>query len=251
MNSTINATQTAFKLKAGSLTFTVFELRSFDLELVTRQLDAVIAQTPGFFNNTPVLVDVSPLDHTKLPLDLTGLLTLLKTNNILPIAIRTYNPDYKLAASQCGLAAFSQATPKAQAEPTPDVVPTTQETPETQTASSTPSNRINTMIIDQPIRSGKQIYAKDCDLIITASVSPGAEIIADGNIHVYGSLKGRALAGTTGDETARIFCGDLDAELVAIAGNYLVNEQIPAPYKNTGQLLQIQLKDNSLHFNKV
>src|SRR5438094_601935 len=78
------------------------------------------------------------------------------------------------------------------------------------------------------VRAGTQIYARGTDLVVTASVSPGAEIIADGNIHVYGALRGRALAGASGDSGARIFCSRLEAELVSIAGHYLVSEQLPA-----------------------
>lgn len=84
----------------------------------------------------------------------------------------------------------------------------------------------SSMVIDQPVRSGQQIYAQGCDLIILTSVSPGAELLADGHIHVYGALRGRALAGVTGDQQARIFCQTLEAELVSIAGNYWVNEDL-------------------------
>jgi septum site-determining protein MinC len=94
------------------------------------------------------------------------------------------------------------------------------------------------------VRSGTQIYARGCDLIVAAPVSAGAEIVADGNIHVYGPLRGRAIAGASGDVEARIFCSRLEAELVSIAGHYLVNEQIPADQR--GQAVQIALVDDQL-----
>ncbi len=87
---------------------------------------------------------------------------------------------------------------------------------------------LKTRLVTEPVRSGTQIYARGSDLIVTASVSPGAELVADGNIHVYGALRGRALAGAGGDEAARIFCTRLEAELVSIAGRYLVSEHLPA-----------------------
>ena len=96
----------------------------------------------------------------------------------------------------------------------------------------------------QPVRSGTQIYARGADLIVTAAVSPGAEIIADGNIHVYGALRGRALAGAVGDVEARIFCSRLEAELISIAGRYLVSEQIPP--EQHGLQVQIALDDDRL-----
>jgi septum site-determining protein MinC len=99
-------------------------------------------------------------------------------------------------------------------------------------------------LITQPVRSGTQIYARDADLVVTAPVSAGAEIMADGNIHVYAALRGRALAGAGGDVEARIFCSRLEAELVSIAGNYLVSDQIPPEYR--GLPVQIALVDDRL-----
>jgi septum site-determining protein MinC len=103
---------------------------------------------------------------------------------------------------------------------------------------------VSTKIIDQPVRSGQRIYASGGDLIVMAQVSPGAEIMADGNIHVYGSLKGRALAGVQGNQAARIFCSDLQAQLVAIGGNYRTSESDDLSIR--GKLVQIYLKDDAL-----
>ena len=99
-------------------------------------------------------------------------------------------------------------------------------------------------LVTAPVRSGTQIYARGSDLIVTAAVSPGAELVADGNIHVYGVLRGRALAGASGDAAARIFCTRFEAELVSIAGRYLVSEQMPADVRSTS--VQIALVDDQL-----
>jgi septum site-determining protein MinC len=107
-----------------------------------------------------------------------------------------------------------------------------------------PPPRASTRIVAEPVRSGTQIYARGGDLIVTAAVSAGAELVADGNIHVYGRLRGRALAGAAGDTTARIFCARLEAELVSIAGRYLVSEQLPAEHQ--GGAVQIALVDDVL-----
>jgi septum site-determining protein MinC len=98
--------------------------------------------------------------------------------------------------------------------------------------------------VTQPVRSGTQIYVRGGDLVVTAPVSPGAEIMADGNIHVYGVLRGRALAGASGDVEARIFCSRLEAELVSIAGHYLVSDQLPPEQR--GSPVQIALVDDRL-----
>ena len=100
------------------------------------------------------------------------------------------------------------------------------------------------MRLVRSVRSGTQIYARGTDLVVTASVSPGAELVADGNIHVYGPLRGRALARASGDTDARIFCSRLEAELVSIAGRYLVSEQLPADQQ--GSPVQIALVDDRL-----
>src|SRR6202042_2970352 len=101
-----------------------------------------------------------------------------------------------------------------------------------------------TRLITEPVRSGTQIYARGGDLVVTAAVSPGAELVADGNIHVYGALRGRALAGASGDSSARIFCTRLEAELVSIAGRYLVSEQLPPETRSFP--MQIALVDDQL-----
>ena len=99
------------------------------------------------------------------------------------------------------------------------------------------------------MRSGTQIYARGSDLVVTAAVSPGAELVADGNIHVYGVLRGRALAGAAGDEGARIFCTRLEAELISIAGRYLVSEQLPGDATNFP--VQVALVDDQLTITRI
>jgi septum site-determining protein MinC len=100
------------------------------------------------------------------------------------------------------------------------------------------------MLVTEPVRSGTQLYARGTDLIVAAAASAGSELVADGNIHVYGALRGRALAGASGDRKARIFCSRLEAELVSIAGHYLVSEQLPADL--LGSQVQIALVDDRL-----
>lgn len=106
-----------------------------------------------------------------------------------------------------------------------------------------------TKIISTPVRSGQQIYAKDSDLIILSQVGQGAEVIADGNIHIYGTLRGRAIAGASGNKEARIFCQSLQAELISIAGIYQVSDDLPAD--RIGQSSQIELKENHLHIDTL
>ncbi|MDR3054468.1 MAG: septum site-determining protein MinC [Zoogloeaceae bacterium] len=145
------------------------------------------------------------------------------------VGLRGGIPEIMASARVAGLAWFSAderrsktqeaapqpaGSPQAESEVTPPIVPPEQ--PERFPAS--PSRR--TLLVDRPLRSGQQLYARDCDLVITAIVNPGAEVIADGNIHIYAPLRGRALAGASGDRQTRIFATCFEAELVAIAGVY-------------------------------
>src|SRR5207248_2653626 len=115
-------------------------------------------------------------------------------------------------------------------------------------AAITQSARPPARLVTEPVRSGTQIYAQGTDLIVTAAVSAGAELVADGHIHVYGALRGRALAGAGGDVEARIFCSRLEAELVSIAGRYLVSEQLPPEQR--GSAVHIALVDDQLTVTK-
>jgi septum site-determining protein MinC len=143
------------------------------------------------------------------------------------VGVQNAQPAQLEAASQAGLASFA---PNAASQPRS--VPAA--------APAAPKTRL----VTEPVRSGTQIYARGSDLIVTAPVSAGAELVADGNIHVYGVLRGRALAGASGDAAARIFCTRLEAELVSIAGHYLVSEQLPAGVQSAP--VQIALVDEQL-----
>lgn len=226
-----------FQLKASSTTFTSLVLFSPNLDIVEAQLSNLVDKTPHFFDATPVVLDLTDIETQGLPVDLLKLLELVRKYRLHPIGIKSYTDAHKDIARAHYLAIIAQT----ETEKLPPEKKVTPEKPTIMTAK----------IIDQPVRSGKQIYAKGCDLIITSTVSHGAEVLADGNIHIYGTLNGRALAGIQGDENARIFCKNLDAELIAIAGHYQVNEHIPEAYKGKNQFLDIYLVDQTLHFKEV
>jgi len=224
--------QSAFLLKATSLTSTVLQLTTVRLEAIEQQLGVITEQTPHFFNATPVILDTTQLSDTD-ELELDRLLASLKNHDMLPIGIIAPQDALIEKAKQIGLPLIPNTTFK-------------------QPKKATHESALKTArIVYEPIRSGSQLYAKNQDLIIMSTVGNGAEVMADGNIHVYGAIRGRVMAGVSGLQDARIFCNDLDAELVAIAGNYLVNEQIPSNYKRTNALIEISLVAESLRFNKI
>ncbi|KUM04542.1 septum site-determining protein MinC [Chromobacterium subtsugae] len=225
----------AFDIKSASLDLLAILLRTDNLDELSQALDARFGNTSGAPAEAFVL-DVEALPNPA-ELDLGRLLPLLSRRGIRAVALR--HPDNALAAvaSQFGLAfASSAALPRsAQAPQEPAAKPAVE-------PAAAPAGA---MIVDRPVRAGQQIYAKGCDLIVLAMVSAGAEVIADGNIHVYAPLRGRALAGARGNAAARIFTRSMEAELVSIAGVYRTIEQA-LPDSILGKPSQIYLENERL-----
>jgi len=230
--------EVGFQLKSDFLPLTVIKLSSNDLAAISAQLNETIEQAPKYFNDTPIILDVNNLKLPAQDLNLKEICQTLREKKIIPIGIRGLkSTDIDLAA-ECGLAIFKN--PRSiieQVQPIPTPKPVAQPTITTL--------NVATKIITSPIRSGNTVYAPGGDLVIMAAVNVGAECIADGNIHIYGALRGRALAGAKGNTEARIFCRELDAELVSIAGQYLVRENIKMPKLNS-PAIQIYLQNKSL-----
>ncbi len=199
------------------------------------QLAEQIRRSPRFFLNAPVVLDLKAAAEFTQELEFAEAKEILHHHTLSLIGVQNATPTQLEAAAGAGLASFAPNAPQPSQGPSRE--PTRRTAPMAAAATKT-------RLVTQPVRSGTQIYARGADLVVTAAVSPGAEIIADGNIHVYGALRGRALAGAGGDVDARIFCSRLEAELVSIAGRYLVSEQLPA--EQQGFPVQIALVDERL-----
>lgn len=172
--------------------------------------------------------------ESDLTLDLPALLAALREAGIQPVGV--VDGVLTATAVKAGLAVLPKDTRPRAADPAPAAP--------APVAAATEAPRRSTRVITEPVRSGQQIYAEDADLVVLSAVSPGAEVIADGCVHVYGPLRGRALAGARGDETARVFARRFEAELVAIAGVYAVADQIQNA-KN-GEATQVFLQQGKL-----
>lgn len=203
----------AFQLKGGLYPLTGLQLLNVDLSLFEEQLIHKIRQAPKFFHNAPLVIDLQTLGPSASTIHLDLFLKILHRHHLIPVAVKGADPEQQKAATQAGLALLGEraAIPSA---------------PLTQSKAEESAKASNTRLITEPVRSGQQIYAPDGDLIVLAAVSHGAELLADGHIHVYGPLRGRALAGVTGNQNARIFCQSLEAELISIAGQYKISEDI-------------------------
>lgn len=214
------ATPGLFELKSESSSLIVLRLRHDDLSRVNEELEAKLARTPGFFAKEPVLLDLTPLDTAPAAQSLDELIQTLKRHQLIPLAARIGNELQQPCIEACGLTLLPRSSNERKAAPLA-AEPVTPAAAPSEEAPAIARSRI----VEKPIRTGQQSYAAAGDLVVLGMVSAGAEVIADGCIHVYGPLRGRALAGVKGDIGARIFAHSLEAELVSIAGIYRTFEQ--------------------------
>ncbi len=229
----MNKQNDSLLLKADLMPLTVLKLKHSNIEDIRIELEQRIKQAPQYFTNAPMIIDINDVD-TKEQMNLEQLCNTLKSCQIIPVGIRGLSKKNQQLAIDQGLAIVKSSTNKK-----------TSISKNSSEKNSTGIIKRPYKLISKPVRSGTQIYAKDSDLVILSSVNTGAEVIADGNIHIYGPLRGRALAGARGDEQARIFCEKCDAELVSVAGHYLVKENLKVP-KSKKPLIQIYLNNNTI-----
>jgi septum site-determining protein MinC len=226
----------------------------------TLALDAALNEmtggTPDFFEDDLAVIDVGGFEPGCGPVDWAGLIRLLKKYRLHAVAVRNATPEMEASIAANGLsldntakareenhaAALTEPAPLPGAVPVPASQPIQQPVQQAaqQPAVQEAAPAAGVMIIDTPVRAGQRIYARGCDLVITAAVNNGAEIIADGSIHVYSTLSGRALAGASGNADARIFALSMAPELVSIAGVYRTFED-GFPAEHARQPTQIRL----------
>ena len=214
-----------------------------------------IRRSPRFFLNAPVVLDLKEAVGFGTAEEFAEARDVLRRHTLALVGVQNALPAQALAAAAAELASFApnstgprrQRPAEASARPvsTSPAPPAASAPPPASAAPESEREAAGkTRLVTQPVRSGTQLYARGADLVVTAAVHTGAEIIADGNIHVYGPLRGRAMAGAAGDAEARIFCSRFEAELVSIAGRYLVSEQMPPEMR--GLPVQIVLDDDRL-----
>ncbi|MDR1995315.1 septum site-determining protein MinC [Azonexus sp.] len=242
------ANDAPIQFKGTTLKIIQTQLRSADPATLHTALAELTGNNADFFEHELALLDFSLTDPLPERIDWAALCALLKRSGLHAIATRGLSPE--LAASGCaaGLPTANEgdmgrpARPRV-AESVPEVPPIPAAAP-IAPPPTVPEPPPRTVILDKPLRSGQRFYARGSDLIVTAMVSAGAEVIADGNIHVYAPLRGRALAGASGDRTARIFTTCLQAELVSVAGLYRTFEA-GVPAELAGQPASVALIDDA------
>jgi septum site-determining protein MinC len=243
--------QQPFDLKGASFTIPMLSPRETDMETIRSTLIKKVCQAPSFFRNAPLVVNLGfLLDPGQL--DLPSLLTLVQEQGFIPVGITNGTEEQQQLARAMHLAVLttrgSGREQEKKEEQEPSSSENTAESETDQPKTVTQEHPAATVIAD-PIRSGQRVVVEQGDLIVLASVGSGAEVMAAGNIHVYGALRGRAFAGHTGNKQARIFCQQLRAELVAVAGIYMVNEQFPDSLR--GHPVHIQLQTERIRITPL
>ena len=221
---------TTFEIKSASLPLLALRLKSPDLAALTEELHAQYGDKPDFFDDELLVLDLSALQAEATDeavageLDFPALVALLTTHRLRLLAVRGGSAEQMAAAVAAGLLAAPDVRVQTAARP-PEPPPTTATAAAPQEPNPLEAPPPGALVIDRPLRSGQQVYARGRDLVVMAMVNPGAEVIADGHIHVYAPLRGRAIAGARGWPEARIFAREMKPELVSISGVYRTSDE--------------------------
>jgi len=262
----------AGELKIGQVGIANLRIRTLDVGQLTEEMRERVQRAPKLFGRAAVIVDFGGLAKTPDLATARALLEGLRTAGVLPVALAYGTSDNDALAQELGLpllskfraqyesidaasvpqgdfrqgagaASVASSAPRNQDQKIAADAAATKKTGVAAVAQPAPSQP--GLIQKSPVRSGQQVYAENRDLTVLTAVGAGAEVIADGSIHIYGALRGRALAGAQGNENARIFCREFHAELVAVAGHYKVLEEIPKELR--GKAVQIWLDNEQLN----
>jgi septum site-determining protein MinC len=262
-----NAPQpTVVDIRYGQMGLVLVRVRTTDPGTILDELTGRIATAPHFFRRTGVCLDLSALENTPDVAEVRTVIDAIRRAGMLAIGLAGDSAEVEAVSNALNLPILSgfraSRSPMAVAQPTPaaaEAAPVAAPAVAAAAQVAAPAaaaasaehadSSLATLIQHQTVRSGQRIYARNRDLIVTAGVGAGAEVMADGCLHIYGSLRGRAMAGARGQLTARVFCQEFHAELVSIAGVFRVFETIPAEL--AGKPVQAWLDGEDLHFARV
>jgi septum site-determining protein MinC len=227
------------ELRSATLTLMAVVLKTIDLDRLAAELEQRACVMPGLFDDEPVAIDLSGVREAEAPLDFSALIALFRRHRMVPVAARGGSAGQMAAAFAAGLVEAPEGARPAR-EPAPAAPLVVSER-----IVEVPLPAPPPLIVDRPLRSGQQVYARDRDLVMLALVSYGAEVIADGHIHVYAPLRGRAIAGAKGNTEARIFTTAMQAQLLSIAGVYRTTD-VALPTEVVGRAAMVRLDGDSL-----
>ncbi len=242
MNDTAEAlpVERAIDIRFGQADLIQVRLHTLDTGAILDDLTGRVASAPQFFSRTGVCVDLSALKRSPLTNELQAVFSAIRRAGMIPVGLAQGAPAVEELARALDTAVLAQMAPQRKPAPVAKAV----EPPPAAEPAGQPSLQQL-----QPVRSGQRVYARNRDLIVTAMVSAGGEVMADGCVHLYGPLRGRVMAGVRGDTHARVFCQDFDAQLVSIAGVFRVFETVPPEL--AGKPVQAWLEGEDLRFARV
>jgi septum site-determining protein MinC len=239
MNKPADAAHTpAIEIRFGQVGLLQVRIRTTDPEAIFSELSDRISAAPRFFERTAVCLDVSSLPAPPAVEELRTVVEAVRRAGMLSVGLAHGAPTVDSLSAALDLPVLTQF--RVQAKPVPVVQPA---------KAAEPSKGAPALMHHHTVRSGQRLYARNRDLVVTATVGAGAEVMADGCVHVYGTLRGRAMAGARGDVKARVFCQEFHAELVSIAGVFRVFETIPEDL--AGKPVQAWLDGDDLHFARI
>lgn len=259
-SASASASPSAFEIKSANLPLVALLVKSANLQLMAEELQDRFGNDPDFFDGDALIVDLTPLNAAARrkgleaqPIDFASLIPMLRRYRLAPVAVKGGTTAQTQAALAAGLLAAPDARVVASSPPTPQTEPSPSPTSTpapisasrpVQAPATSVTAPLGAMVITKPLRSGQQVYARGRDLVVLAIVNQGAEVIADGHIHIYAPLRGKAMAGARGNTEARIFALSLEAELISIAGIYRTSDN-PLPAHVLGKPTQISLEAGS------
>ncbi|WP_297325457.1 septum site-determining protein MinC [Nitrosomonas sp.] len=251
-------TSPVLEFKSSTFFAPILILFNNDMAAIEEALQDKISLAPEFFKDSPLIVDLRELNKQNQDLDFTQIVQILRRVGFFPVGIRGGNEQQNKQARTLSIPLDTVReqsssisigeTQKQETAPQPSPQPEVPVAKQSANPIPAPPASAAATLVTQPIRSGQRIYASG-DLIILSQVSAGAEIMAEGNIHVYNTLRGRALAGVHGNTAARIFCFDLQAELISIAGDYKTSEDLNKQTYTSP--VQIYLQNHALIIKEI
>ncbi len=237
MNTQLEPTHTpAVEIKFGQVGLVQVRLRTVDPGAILDELTGRTATAPHFFDRTAVCLDLSGLVRPPHASEVRAVVEGIRRAGMLSVGLAQGDASVDALSRELDVPVFTHV--RVSERPVPVVH-----------AAPAPETGLPAQMQHQPVRSGQRIYARNRDLIVTANVAAGAEVMADGCVHIYGSLRGRVMAGVHGDVNARVFCQEFQSELVSIAGVFRVFETVPAEL--LGAPVQAWLTGNDLHFARI
>jgi septum site-determining protein MinC len=249
LKGAIDTPRTVIDIRYSEVGLVQVRIRTTDPRAILNELAGRVAAAPHFFRRIAVCLDLSALEKTPEVAEIHAVIEAVRRVGMLSVGLAGDVVELETVASALNLPILSSFRTPTRPAPVLEPEQAAPTTPEPAPAPAPADSNVSTLIHNQPVRSGQRIYARNRDLIVNAGVAAGAEVMADGCLHIYGPLRGRAMAGAHGDPAARVFCQEFDAELVSIAGVFRVFETIPAEL--AGMPVQAWLAGEDLHFAPI